>query len=63
MMTETLDPLAATEVDQKQLAEQLLAQAKEQGVDLMGPDGLLNQLTKTLIPRSPRRSSRSVNVA
>lgn len=30
-MTETLDPMAATEVDQKQLAEQLMAQAKEQG--------------------------------
>jgi len=36
-MTETLDPMAATVVDQKQLAEQLLAQAKEQGVELMGP--------------------------
>lgn len=35
-MTETLDPMAA-EVDQKQLAEQLLAQAKEHGVELMGP--------------------------
>lgn len=46
-MTETLDPMAETEVDQKQLAEQLLAQAKEQGVELMGPNGLLNQLTKT----------------
>lgn len=41
-----IDPMAETEVDQKQLAEQLLAQAK-QGVELMGPNGLLNQLTKT----------------
>jgi transposase-like protein len=48
-MTETLDPMAATEVDQKQLAEQLLAQAKEQGVELMGPNGLLNQLTKNVL--------------
>ena len=48
-MTETLDPVAATEVDQKQLAEQLLAQAKEQGVELMGPNGLLNQLTKNVL--------------
>lgn len=48
-MTETLDPMAATEVDQRQLAEQLLAQAKEQGVELMGPDGLLNQLTKNVL--------------
>lgn len=48
-MTETLDPMAAIEVDQKQLAEQLLAQAKEQGVELMGPNGLLNQLTKNVL--------------
>lgn len=48
-MTETLDPMATTEVDQKQLAEQLLAQAKEQGVELMGPNGLLNQLTKNVL--------------
>ncbi len=47
-MTETLDPMA-TEVDQKQLAEQLLAQAKEQGIELMGPNGLLNQLTKNVL--------------
>ncbi len=48
-MTETLDSMAATVVDQKQLAEQLLAQAKEQGVELMGPNGLLNQLTKSVL--------------
>ena len=48
-MTETLDPMAATEVDQKQLAGQLLAQAKEQGIELMGPNGLLNQLTKNVL--------------
>jgi hypothetical protein len=30
-------------------AEQLLAQAKEQGVDLVGPNGLLNQLTKNVL--------------
>ena len=47
-MTETLEP-AANDVDQKQLAEQLLTQAKEQGVDLMGPNGLLNQLTKQVL--------------
>jgi len=44
-MSETLDPVAM-ELDQRQLAEQLLAQAKEQGVELVGPNGLLNQLTK-----------------
>jgi putative transposase len=50
-MTETLEPVAAAkeEVDQEQLAQQLLAQAKEQGVELVGPDGLLNQLTKRVL--------------
>jgi putative transposase len=38
-----------TELDQKQLAERLLAQAAEQGVELVGPDGLLNQLTKHVL--------------
>jgi hypothetical protein len=36
-------------VDQRQLAEQLLAQAKTQGVELVGPNGLLNQLTKNVL--------------
>jgi putative transposase len=36
-------------VDQKQLAEQLLAQAEEQNIELVGPDGLLNQLTKNVL--------------
>ena len=47
-MTETLEPVA-DEVDQQQLAQQLLAQAKEQGVELVGPNGLLNQLTKQVL--------------
>jgi transposase-like protein len=34
-----------TELDQKQLAEKLLAQ----GVELVGPDGLLNRLTKHVL--------------
>ena len=40
---------SATPVDQQQLAERLLAQAKEHGVELVGPDGLLNQLTKRVL--------------
>jgi hypothetical protein len=36
----------ANEVEPQQLAEQLLAQAKAEGVDLVGPNGLLNQLTQ-----------------
>ena len=47
-MSETIDPVA-TEVDQQEFAQQLLAQAKEQGVELVGPDGLLNQLTKNVL--------------
>jgi transposase-like protein len=47
-MSETLDPVTI-ELDQRQLAEQLLAQAKEQGVELVGPNGLLNQLTKNVL--------------
>jgi putative transposase len=50
-MTDTLEPVAAAkeEVDQEQLAQRLLAQAREQGVELVGPDGLLNQLTKRVL--------------
>src|SRR6478672_9828250 len=48
MMPETLESVAI-EVDHKELAEQLLAQAKEQGVELVGPNGLLNQLTKNVL--------------
>ena len=47
-MPETLESVAI-DVDHKQLAEQLLAQAKEQGVELVGPNGLLNQLTRNVL--------------
>ena len=58
-MTDTITVVAAEDepapgmppepVDQKQLAEQLLAQARAQGVELVGPGGLLNQLTKRVL--------------
>ena len=55
-MTDTINDVAAEEhspaleqVDQQQLAGQLLAQAQAQGVDLVGPGGLLNQLTKRVL--------------
>ncbi len=49
-MTDTIDAVMADEVvDQQALAEQLLAQAKTQGVDLVGPGGLLNQITKRVL--------------
>ncbi|MDF9751598.1 IS256 family transposase [Arthrobacter sp. ES3-54] len=47
-MSGTMDPMA-TEMDQQELAQRLLAQAKEQGIDLVGPDGLLNRLTKNVL--------------
>jgi transposase-like protein len=49
-MTEAMiDPVTGQIIDQKELAEQLLAQAKKQGVSLVGPGGLLNQLTKNVL--------------
>jgi Transposase, Mutator family/Protein of unknown function (DUF2511) len=40
---------APPRVDQRQLAERLLPQARQQGVELVGPNGLLNQLTKNVL--------------
>ncbi|UPK66057.1 IS256 family transposase [Rhodococcus pyridinivorans] len=36
-------------IDPQQLAQQLLAQAKTDGVELVGPNGLLNQLTASVL--------------
>jgi Transposase, Mutator family len=53
-MTATLDAVTKKKdkpepsAEQK-LAEELVARAREQGVSLTGPDGLLKQLTKTVI--------------
>jgi putative transposase len=44
-----IDPVTGEIIDQKELAERLLAQAKEQGVSLVGPGGLLNQLTRNVL--------------
>ena len=46
---EMIDPVTGEIIDQKDLAARLLAQAKEQGVSLVGPGGLLNQLTKNVL--------------
>ena len=37
---EMIDPVTGEIINEQQLAEQLLKQAKEQGVDLVGPDGM-----------------------
>jgi len=46
---EMIDPVTGEIIDQKELAERLLAQAREQGVSLTGPGGLLSQLTKNVL--------------
>jgi hypothetical protein len=51
-----MDPMA-TEVDQRALAQQLLAQAREQSIELVGPDGLLNRLTKNVLETALLRGS------
>ena len=37
-MSDTMDPMG-TDVDQQELARQLLSQAKDQGLELVGPEG------------------------
>jgi putative transposase len=34
------------------LADQLLGRAEEQGLELLGPDGLLSQVTKAVLERA-----------
>lgn len=46
---EMIDPVTGEIIDQQEIAAQLLAQAKEQGVSLVGPGGLLGNLTKTVL--------------
>ncbi|WP_370184886.1 hypothetical protein [Rhodococcus wratislaviensis] len=40
-MTETLDHMDQSKIDHQKLAQQLLAQAKAEGVELVGPNGLV----------------------
>src|ERR1700751_5099792 len=54
-MTATLDAVATRKKDkpeptaEQKLAEELVARAREEGVSLTGPGGLLKQLTKTVL--------------
>lgn len=48
-ITEMIDPVSGEIIDQKQIAEQLLTQAKEQRVSLVGQGGLMGGLTKTVL--------------
>jgi putative transposase len=47
-MTETIESMA-TPIDQQQLAQQLVEQARAEGVELIGPGGLLTGLTKSVL--------------
>jgi putative transposase len=57
-MTDTIDDVAAKAagqepvepaIDEQSVAEQLVTQAREKGIELVGPSGLLSQLTKRVL--------------
>lgn len=48
-MSETLEPVVLDEEEKQQIAQRLVDQAKAEGVDLMGPAGLLSGLTKQVL--------------
>jgi type III secretion system FlhB-like substrate exporter len=58
-MTDTINDVAAetgaqdepavAAIDEQGIAEQLVAQAREKGIELVGPNGLLSQLTKRVL--------------
>jgi transposase-like protein len=51
-MTETLDDVTNKKAEpaaEAEAARELVRMAREQGLSLTGPDGLLKQLTKTVI--------------
>jgi hypothetical protein len=53
-MTETLDAMASKKdrpepTAEQKASEELVLRAREQGLSLTGPDGLLKQLTKTVL--------------
>ena len=47
-MTETIEPVP-DRIDQQQLAQQLVDAARAEGVELVGPGGVLSGLTKTVL--------------
>ncbi len=47
-MTSTIEPVP-DRIDQQQLAQQLVEAARADGVELVGPGGLLSGLTKTVL--------------
>ena len=56
-MTETIESMATTDrIDQQQFAHALVEQARAEGVELIGPGGLLTGLTKTVLETALRPS-------
>ena len=58
MMTATIDDVAKKKPEpsaEQQAAAELVRLAKEQGLSLTGPDGLLKQLTKSVIETGSER--------
>jgi putative transposase len=47
-MTDTIEPMVA-QLDQQQIAQDLVDRARSEGVNLVGPGGLLAGLTKTVL--------------
>lgn len=47
-MNDRLEPMSA-QIDQRELAQQLVESARSEGVELVGPDGMLTGLTKTVL--------------
>jgi putative transposase len=47
-VTEIIEPMAA-QIDQQQLAQELVEQARAEGVELVGQGGLLTRLTKSVL--------------
>jgi transposase-like protein len=47
-VTETIESMAA-QIDQQQLAQELVEQARAEGVELVGAGGLLTRLTKSVL--------------
>src|SRR5215207_40077 len=65
-MTDTIDDVAAEAVeqgpagpgiDEQGVAEQLVTQAREKGIELVGPNGLLTSLTKRVLEAAPPRAA------
>jgi Transposase, Mutator family len=46
------DPPASPPLVDEELVDQLLGKAKAEGVELLGPDGLLSQVTKAVLERA-----------